>query len=58
VVLKSRIPRHRPVFVDAGLCDFDGLPCLHVESCDDVMALRIGLVSVFVCSRAVLKPRR
>jgi len=37
------------------LCPFDGLPCDHVSSCDDVMELIYGLVLSFNCSRAVVK---
>ena len=36
-----------------GLCPFDGLPCEFVESCDDVVELRLGLVPSFNCSRVV-----
>lgn len=39
-------------------CPFDGLPCEHVSSCDDVMALTFGLVLPFKCSRAVVKVRK
>ena len=39
------------------LCDFDGLPCEYVNSCDDVLAWRFGVVigEVPSCSRAVFK---
>jgi len=37
------------------ICPFDKNPCHYVESCDDVLALRWGLVIPFHCSRAVFK---
>ena len=33
-------------------CPFDGIPCSHVESCDDVVAVLFGEVPSFSCSRA------
>ena len=36
------------------LCPFDDLPCDFVDSCDDAMALRYGLVPPMICSRAVV----
>lgn len=35
-------------------CPFDGLPCEHVDSCDDALALNLGLVLPCSCSRAVV----
>jgi len=40
------------------LCPFDGLPCEHVDYCDDVVALVFGLVLPCECSRAVVKAGR
>ena len=39
------------------VCPFDGLPCEHVSSCDDVLTLRFGVVlgEGASCSRAVFK---
>jgi len=39
------------------LCPFDGLPCDHVESCDDALSLRVGfdVVEGDSCTRAVYK---
>ena len=34
------------------ICPFDSLPCSHVESCDDVVAILFGEVPRFACSRS------
>lgn len=39
-------------FVSVSVCPFDSLPCSHVESCDDVVALLFGEVPRFACSRS------
>jgi len=36
-----------------GQCPFDDLPCDHVDSCDDAMALQYRLTPPMVCPRAV-----
>lgn len=38
--------------VGTQICPFDHLPCSHVESCDDVVAVLFGEVPSFVCSRS------
>lgn len=37
------------------LCPFDDLPCSHVDSCDEVVALAFGSIPPCRCSRAVFK---
>ena len=40
-----------------GVCPFDGLPCEYVNSCDEALAWRFGVVlgEAPSCSRAVYK---
>lgn len=44
----------KPISRSVEFCHFDGFPCSHVESCDDVAAVLFGEVPKFVCSRAVV----
>lgn len=39
----------------SSLCVFDKNPCKWVESCDDVLAYRMGLPLHHLCSRAVIR---
>lgn len=38
-----------------GICPFDELPCEHIDSCDDAMALYFGLLLPHNCTHAVVK---
>lgn len=39
-------------------CPFDSLPCEHVDSCDDALALKFNLLLPLKCSRAVVSLKK